>query len=430
MKLALADAEYTPIVQFASDEFDPGFQLENAPRNAIVVHNISAHADFGVPLNLQELLTCFNNAIYEPKEFNCVRIDVRVRSLFNAETRRPDSRGYPNIESVPIIDSGKISVVSSTISRRFGKVPHEYFKLYEKTDEYSTMKASVFSNGKVSITGAKSIAAVAIAVEKLCRAIRRRINKNARVISITPTNILAVYNFHSHIILQSLEKSCKGAIYDPFRFAGVRLRVPVPSSVTKYNVRLLILKALSKLTGKLETICANNDCDESSATDSDSLHTSSEGDGEMTPFAEPHEDPGMPHNMVDKTVVDISTKAAAASAGRSRTLKNHLHKFLSEVIPSNKRRVYHGNVTNATQPPVASKRLKDSSNNIDSRVWLNNRKPDGGEEAASKDEVVTVNVYTSGNITFTGARSIASIQHALSYVYPHLVANTANNVLQ
>lgn len=87
-------------------------------------------------------------------------------------------------------------------------------------------------------------------------------------------------------------------------------------------------------------------------------------------------------------------------------------------------------MTNATQPPVASKRLKDSSNNIDSRVWLNNRKPDGGEEAASKDEVVTVNVYTSGNITFTGARSIASIQHALSYVYPHLVANTANNVLQ
>ncbi|KAK1441988.1 hypothetical protein BgAZ_400180 [Babesia gibsoni] len=427
MESEVSFGDEAAISQFVVDEYEHTLPLEDVPQNAIVVHNVSAHSDLDVPLDLNLFLKSFSNAVYAPQDFNCVRLDVRVRSCFNAATRLEDSRGFPGIESIAVMNSGKDPVVAPVIMRRFANVSREHMARYDNMQEYCTMKASIFSNGKVSITGGKSLLGIAIALEKICRAVRRRINKTATVKVLMPTNILAVFNYNAHIVLKALEKNCKGAVYDPFRFAGVRIRVPVPSSQAVYNIRHLILTAFGKAPVLESTALENNAAGDGGESDSDFDEVEEESVANSSMDAKTKEKDAEA-TIVNKGAVDVSTSVGINNVPRNRNMKKHLHRFLSDIIPSNKRKIHQAAVTTVNREKVLQKRLKATTQQ-DDRVWLNIEKNQVTQNANPKEEVVTINVYTSGNVTFTGGRSIASIQYALSYIYPYLVQNSAKNVL-
>eukprot|EP00375_Theileria_parva_P003270 XP_765951.1 hypothetical protein [Theileria parva strain Muguga] len=88
----------------------------------------------------------------------------------------------------------------------------------------------------MALTGARSLLSAAVALEKVCRALRRRINGKARVRNIVCSNILAVYTYPHKIILPLFHKACKDSIYDPHRFSGVRVRVQIKSPQTFFSL--------------------------------------------------------------------------------------------------------------------------------------------------------------------------------------------------
>ncbi|KAK2197391.1 bifunctional Peptide chain release factor class I/Ubiquitin-conjugating enzyme-RWD-like/TBP domain superfamily/Peptide chain release factor/Ubiquitin-fold modifier-conjugating enzyme 1/Peptide chain release factor class I superfamily/TATA-box binding protein [Babesia duncani] len=218
------------------DEIEEDLDLlpPQVPSNVIVVHNIGVFGDFGVSLDLDKVVANFGNAIYEAHEFNCVRVDVRIKSIHDQATRMPNSAGYNLISDTQVVEASRISGLASLVSKRFGQeIPASL------GPQYTSVKVSIFANGKVSVTGARSIKSAAIAMEKVARALRRRINKRVVLSTITPTNVLAVYRFKAPIVLASLAKACKQAIYDPFRFSGVRMRIPVQGTCVSYSIHQL-----------------------------------------------------------------------------------------------------------------------------------------------------------------------------------------------
>ncbi|GFE53814.1 Ufm1-conjugating enzyme 1, putative [Babesia ovis] len=408
----LDSADTAAILQLVEEvELGAELQLNISAQNAIVVHNITACSDFGVPLDLEEVVRCLGNSIYEPQEFYCARVDVRIKTSLSVDNNITESKGFAGIEHVVVKNADRVPMLQSTLSRRFpnidplhlqqcAKLGKCYYSLESEwlTAEYSTLKASIFSNGKVSLTGGKSMLAIAVGLWKLCRAIRQRINKAASVRSFVATNILAVYHYPSQLVLQAFEKQCKGSVYDPFRFAGVRLRLPVKSSICAYDIRQLVFAAFGKSSRNDHQAFQELSDGTSSSDDSDSFDNMSDEQTAMPSFGQQQAQP-MTNN---KQVLPRPVQNAATAVTQRSRIKGNLRRFITNAISSNKRTVHQGS---SVVPEPAAKKPQPVDTNAGNRVWCNNKNAGVLDTDVTKEEVVTINVYTTGNVMFTGARS-------------------------
>ncbi|CDR95686.1 hypothetical protein, conserved [Babesia bigemina] len=408
--------EVASILQLVGDEFNTVEYFDIVERHAIVIYNISGHSDFGVRFNLPELALALGNAVYVPQEFNCVRVDVRVRSSLEASTRSDNSSGFPGIEHVPVLEADRIYDTQAVLARRF---PHNDPALLTRRiiqGDHCSIKISIFTNGRVSFTGGRSLLSVAVALWKLCRVIRQRVNSKAVVRMLSPTNMMAVYRFPSAIVLQAFEKHAKGCIYDPFRFSGVRLRVPVKPWNNHYDIRTVILEGLGKRMPAAEPAYPVSAAPDSS--DSDEFDAASELSSSMPAFVQPTAAPAAAPRA-DPPVAAPPIASTGMAAPRQRQLKGNLRRIISEALPSNKRQVVDS----------SAKLQKTVDTGAGKRVWSTSTTISDPDTVYGREEVVTLNVFTSGNVTLTGARSVASLQYALSYIYPALKASTVKNVL-
>ncbi|BAM38914.1 uncharacterized protein TOT_010001251 [Theileria orientalis strain Shintoku] len=385
-----------------NDEFDLQ-DLETSLedyRNSLVVHNMAVMADTGVTLDLAQSLNEFGNSIYEKKEFNCIRLDVRIKKELDSSCRMLDSREFEQISTVKVLEATKAFVTPSVMSG-LHKHGMERCKAHGDLDPanlvHTSVKVSVFSNGKLSVTGARSLLSATVALEKVCRAVRRRINKKARLCHITCTNILVVYGYPNQIVLPLFHRLYKGSSYDPIRFSGVRVRVPINSVPIVYNIyKVLYVTGFSTKYAHM---------------------IREEGEAEPSDEPEESEDESTTPTFIPNAVVAPPVK-------RYKPGKIGIQRFVDSTMSDNRK------VHNAA--PVAVKRKKTRlPKNVS--IWSNTNLLDSqvNEEGETlprfdpfgkspKEEVVTVNVFSSGNMTFTGARSISSVQMALSHIYPFL----------
>ncbi|EDO06977.1 Transcription factor TFIID family protein [Babesia bovis T2Bo] len=376
--------------------------------SAIYVHNVTACADLGVSLNLDEVAKQLGNVIYDPQEFSCARVDIRVALHLSEDTNLPDSRNYPGIEHIPVRNTKKASILPGIIAKRFPELAYSYSERYSEIDKYNVVKASIFSNGKLSLTGGKSIISVAVALWKLCKAIKKRINKKARIINFYITNILAVYQYPSPIVLQTFVKRCKGSTYDPSRFAGVRFRMPIKAPVVMYDIVTL----LKPMYGNQNTNTYTQEDNQKDTIETDSSDSFEEMDNEVSPEKQA---PVIQQTIRRPTVNNTPTI--------NRPLKGNIRHFITTALQNNKRTIHQGK---ATVPNTQQKKKKVIDEAPVNRVWSNENNNQSLEGEGTKEEAITINVYTSGNVLFTGARSIASIQQGLSHIYPFLKASVAD----
>ncbi|UKJ87884.1 hypothetical protein MACJ_000325 [Theileria orientalis] len=369
-------------------------------RNSLIVHNMAVMADTGVTLDLAQSLNEFGNSIYDQKEFNCIRLDVRIKKELDSSCRRPDSREFEHISPVKVVEATKAFATPSIMSG-LHKHGMEQCKVHRDLDPvnfvHTSVKVSVFSNGKLSVTGARSLLSATVALEKVCRAVRRRINNKARLCHITCTNILMVYGYPNQIILPLFHKACKGSSYDPFRFSGVRVRVPINSIPVFYDIYKVFYA--TRFSTKYTHLITE------------------EREVEPSDESEELEDDSTAPSFIPNAVVSHPVK-------RYKPGKVGIQRFVDSTMSDNRK------VHNAA-PVVVKKKKTRLPKNVS--IWsntnlLDNQVNEEGETLprfdpfgkSPKEEVVTVNVFSSGNITFTGARSISSVQQALSHIYPYL----------
>lgn len=91
------------------DELDTFADDNLSLKNALIIHNMTVLADCGITLDLNEAIGKFGNAIYEPKDFNCLRLDVRVKREYDAYSRLSNSKGFKDIESVSVVEATRLS---------------------------------------------------------------------------------------------------------------------------------------------------------------------------------------------------------------------------------------------------------------------------------------------------------------------------------
>ncbi|XP_954324.1 tata box binding protein, putative [Theileria annulata] len=376
-------------------QFEDFEDLSQISKNSLIVHNMTVVADTGVNLNLADSLNKFGNSVYDPTEFNCIRLDVRVRKALDASLRLAFSEEFESISDIKVIEATKVTRIPY-IMNSFHQDSDCPIHITSFNNEYTSVKISVFSNGKIALTGARSLLTAAVALEKVCRALRRRVNGKARVRNIVCSNILAVYAYPHKIVLPLFHKACKDSIYDPHRFSGVRVRVPINSPQTFYSL-INILNMFNFSSKYAEPT------------------QESESKPEMEELEEEEEE------IVDAFVVPNATPRAKSY--KYKASKIGIHRFVDSTIKDNRK------VHSLVPKLVKKKRKMLKGETVWTRVDQNLKDLEKTEEGLkkpetqlkqSKEEVVSVTVYSSGNITFTGARSIPSLQQALAYVYPFL----------
>eukprot|EP00375_Theileria_parva_P003269 XP_765950.1 hypothetical protein [Theileria parva strain Muguga] len=66
-------------------------------------------ADTGVNLDLSESLNKFGNSVYDPAEFNCIRLDVRVRKSLDSTLRLAFSEEFESVSDIKVVEATKVT---------------------------------------------------------------------------------------------------------------------------------------------------------------------------------------------------------------------------------------------------------------------------------------------------------------------------------
>ncbi|GBE59599.1 peptide chain release factor [Babesia ovata] len=356
------------IPQSIGDEYNTVDVNNGIQRNAILVYNISGFSNFGVNLDLRKLARALGNAVYFPGEFSCVRVDVRVNRNLESDAPTHSSERFPGIEHIPVVWATRRYELQTQLHRQF--IYNDSVSLGKRicNDKYTYLKVSIFANGKVSFTGARNLLTVAVALWKVCRAIRQRVDSKAAVRFMVPANIMAVYRFPSRIVLQTFVKRHKDSMYDPIRFAGVQLRVSIKPYDNQYDVRKVILEGLGKSVPdtKPEYPLQNDAGDDYS--DSDEFDDDPESTSSMPAFTQPTAAP-VPAPRIDPPL-PVSPIASTGVAGpRQRLLKGNLRRIISEALPANKRQIHQGTALTPQAVDSTAKLQKIVDTGAGKRVW-------------------------------------------------------------
>ena len=136
------------------------------------VYNIMASANLGCALNLRSVARISGNSIYNPKHQYSLRIDIPKKQV------------------------GIISI-------------------------------SIFSNGKIVATGGNDSTIIKRCMLSIAKGIKNKLSAKIRFKHFKISNILAVYNIGKTIRLRKFAKTVAGVDYEPERFAGACLRIPM-----------------------------------------------------------------------------------------------------------------------------------------------------------------------------------------------------------
>ncbi|EUD66420.1 hypothetical protein C922_03054 [Plasmodium inui San Antonio 1] len=217
--------------------------------NNMSVHNISMNATLCSSLNLENLYKHFANCIYNPREFNCMRIDVPVSTrsikkyvrLVNEKgdtqkRREGDVVSYDGTNvaiSPPGVET--TSQVVEAPKEEEATIPHGDATPEEQnaTKEKIIINVSIFANGKIICTGNNSIEACKIAMKKIERKLKQLNFKNISIKNVTITNILAVYNIGFSIVLPVFAQYYKSVDYDPNVFPACKVKIAVTNESEK-----------------------------------------------------------------------------------------------------------------------------------------------------------------------------------------------------
>jgi transcription initiation factor TFIID TATA-box-binding protein len=163
----------------------------------VVCHNVLAHAEMHCLVDLKEAIKVFRNAEYDPGKFSCVRI--------------------------------------------------RYWN--------PACTVSVFANGKLQATGAKTIEDARLAMKKAAyRILTVGGNHKVRFTGFRAENILATMDLGEPINLMGLSRDKEVVCsYEPTRFSAVVIRDPTGSGVTVdvFSTGKVNLKG----NGSLENLC-------------------------------------------------------------------------------------------------------------------------------------------------------------------------------
>eukprot|EP00922_Rhytidocystis_sp_ex-Travisia-forbesii_P030687 GHVS01045302.1.p1 GENE.GHVS01045302.1~~GHVS01045302.1.p1 ORF type:complete len:225 (+),score=19.05 GHVS01045302.1:136-810(+) len=142
----------------------------------LVVHNVLMSSQVSCPLDLDYCCCHFGNAVYNPDDFRCLRVDVKASS---------------------------------------GDV----------------VSISVFSNGKMQATGGRTVASTRRSLKKVAKRLKGPpLNYPVAFKKPEVSNMLAVFDLGYSINLVHLSRGCRGTDYEPERFPGARIKIPIPPS--------------------------------------------------------------------------------------------------------------------------------------------------------------------------------------------------------
>eukprot|EP00922_Rhytidocystis_sp_ex-Travisia-forbesii_P030688 GHVS01045303.1.p1 GENE.GHVS01045303.1~~GHVS01045303.1.p1 ORF type:complete len:232 (+),score=25.70 GHVS01045303.1:69-764(+) len=145
-------------------------------RGQLVVHNVLMSSQVSCPLDLDVCCCHFGNAVYNPEDFRCLRVDVRSTS-------------------------GEL------------------------------ISISIFSNGKMQATGGRTIASTRRSLKKVAKRLKSSpLNYPVAFKKPEVSNMLAVFDLGYSINLVLLSRGCRGTDYEPERFPGARIKIPIPPS--------------------------------------------------------------------------------------------------------------------------------------------------------------------------------------------------------
>lgn len=145
------------------------------PRD-VVCHNVLAHAETHCPIELKDAVTIFKNAEYDPSKFSCVRI--------------------------------------------------RYWN--------PACTVSIFANGKLQATGARTVEDAKLAMKKAAyRLLTTGQNPKVKFTGFRAENILATMDLGQPMNLLGLSRDKEiVSTYEPTRFSAVVIRDPTGSGVT------------------------------------------------------------------------------------------------------------------------------------------------------------------------------------------------------
>ncbi|CCF73444.1 hypothetical protein BMR1_02g01415 [Babesia microti strain RI] len=420
--------------QILLDEDTP-ISLDAYKEDTICIHNVTVYADYGICLNLNEVSSKFGNCLYLPKEFNCVRIDVRINKHFdqaefpldNTEIQNRNSMSNsPNFPSTSDVSSQFQSNLVTTSIFRKSKIHKNSLQNPDNDNNHdcckTSIKVAIFGNGKVVTTGARSVMAAACGIEKVARALRQRVSKEAKVCFMIVTNILSVYNTGYPLRLNLFAKLCPGAIYEPDRFPAAQIKIPTKRPLYLFTAASIFGKKISNFDDSQQQKMDDNQESKDSLQDflPQSVpmitSTASKIDNKVVGNAVKVQktSTGFEKRL---TAYRYSGKVSLKNIGYFNKLKNSPTSVNSPVIGSNVKSTKSNEPVEVTKGKSAW--LSDDIYNLNEAIEVVG---DGHAKGRgiSKEEVVTVNVFSTGNITLTGARSISSIKYALNIIAPHL----------
>eukprot|EP00922_Rhytidocystis_sp_ex-Travisia-forbesii_P030690 GHVS01045306.1.p1 GENE.GHVS01045306.1~~GHVS01045306.1.p1 ORF type:complete len:229 (+),score=20.74 GHVS01045306.1:110-796(+) len=143
-------------------------------RGQLVVHNVLMSSQVSCPLDLDLCCCHFGNAVYNPEDFRCLRIDV-------------------------------------------------------KSSSREVISISVFSNGKMQATGGRTVESTRRALKKVAKRLSGPpLNYQVAFKKPEVSNMLAVFDVGYSINLVLLSRGCRGTDYEPERFPGARIKIPIP----------------------------------------------------------------------------------------------------------------------------------------------------------------------------------------------------------